>query len=704
MQKSILLLLVLILSTIIVSGQIPSGYYDNAEGLVGNDLKSALHNIIDDHSAQSYDNLWNILVDSDEDPNNSNNFILIYTGRSLSKTSTYPDWNREHVWAKSHGDFDNTPPAGTDAHHIRPSDVSVNSDRGNLDFDNGGSQHSEATGCYYDNDSWEPRDAVKGDVARMMFYMVVRYEGDVSGEPDLELVDYVPTSGPIFGKFSTLLDWHEQDPVDDFERNKNEVVYSHQNNRNPFIDHPEYVDYIWGDPNQNTPPVISDISISPATPTESDAVNIQASITDATGSIASAELNWGLTSGQLNNTITMSDNGSYYITNSNIPAQSTDTKVFYEISATDDSSATTISDQKSYTVGESSVTLLNEDFAACPPADWTDYSLSSIEDWHCSGSEDIEINAYDGDAACNDWLITPSLNLDEYQEEKLTFKTWTRYSDTYYPPLEVKYSANYTEGTDPGTATWNTLSCTLSAEDSQAWTSSGEIDLSQISGNNIHIAFHYTSSGSGGGTSSWWKVDDVVISATNTINNYPVISDVSVTPNNPTELDTVLISATITDDDLISAAYVEWYTKENPTVQTNNMNSAGDNYFTEIPPQAANDSLYFTIKAEDSNAQITSYTHEGIYINDEPSVGIKNDQKERFSIYPNPAKNYFRIKTDYEYTNNLKINIYTITGQKIYTKEIAPENTVHLEDVPRGTYIIRIKGKKHTTNKRLILK
>ncbi len=227
--------------------QIPDGYYDSAAGLEGNSLKSALHNIIKGHTELSYDDLWNVLKESDEDPNNSNNFILIYTGRSIPKSSAYPDWNREHVWAKSHGSFDTDPPAGTDAHHIRPADVSVNSDRGSLDFDNGGTQNSEATECYYDSDSWEPRDAVKGDVARMMFYMVVRYEGDASdnGGIDLELVDYTGTSGSVFGKLSTLLQWNEADPVDDFERHKNEIVYSYQHNRNPFIDHPEWVNCIW---------------------------------------------------------------------------------------------------------------------------------------------------------------------------------------------------------------------------------------------------------------------------------------------------------------------------------------------------------------------------------------------------------------------------------------------------------------------------
>ena len=225
-------------------------YYDATQNKYGADLKSALHNIIKGHTEYSYSDLWNILRDTDEDPNNTDNVILLYTGWSYDKYNNGGDpdeWNREHVWAKSHGDFGTSPPAGTDVHHIRPTDVSVNSKRGNLDFDNGGTEYIDgdgATGCYYDDDSWEPRDAVKGDVARMMYYMVVRYEGEEGY--DLELVDYTPsTTGndPVFGKQSTLYQWHWIDSVDDWERRRNDRIYNNwQHNRNPFIDHPEFAD------------------------------------------------------------------------------------------------------------------------------------------------------------------------------------------------------------------------------------------------------------------------------------------------------------------------------------------------------------------------------------------------------------------------------------------------------------------------------
>lgn len=266
-MKKIYTIIIAALLPVLVVSQVPSGYYDDAQNLTGSDLKSALHNIINNHTEFSYNDLRDfILKNTDEDPNNPDNVILLYTGRSQAK-STFGgganDWNREHVWAKSHGDFGNTPPAGTDAHHIRPTDVSVNSSRGNLDFDMGGSLVPETTGCYKDGDSFEPRDAVKGDVARMIFYMAVRYEG--SGEPDLEVVDMVNTSPePKHGKLSQLLLWNIQDPPDDFEMNRNDIIYyQYQNNRNPFIDHPEYADMIWGDPSNYGDQTKEEIKVFP---------------------------------------------------------------------------------------------------------------------------------------------------------------------------------------------------------------------------------------------------------------------------------------------------------------------------------------------------------------------------------------------------------------------------------------------------------
>ncbi|MEU3778021.1 endonuclease [Streptomyces sp. NPDC032472] len=224
-------------------------YYAAAEGKTGAELKTALHSIIKNQSKVTYDGVWNALKVTDQDPNNPNNVILVYSGRSQSKSSNgggANDWNREHVWAKSHGDFGTVTGPGTDLHHLRPEDVTVNSTRGNKDFDMGGSPVAEAPGSYTDADSFEPRDAVKGDVARMLLYMAVRYDGG-DGFADLEMDDKVDNgTAPLFGRISVLKQWNRQDPPDAFEQRRNQVIYdTYQHNRNPFIDHPEWVDAIW---------------------------------------------------------------------------------------------------------------------------------------------------------------------------------------------------------------------------------------------------------------------------------------------------------------------------------------------------------------------------------------------------------------------------------------------------------------------------
>ncbi|MFF2729481.1 endonuclease I family protein [Streptomyces sp. NPDC058008] len=224
-------------------------YYKDALGKTGTALKSSLHTIIKNQTKLSYSQVWDALKATDEDPANSSNVILLYTGRSQAKSQNggaVGDWNREHVWAKSHGDFGTSTGPGTDIHHLRPEDVQVNSIRGNKDFDNGGSAVSGAPGNFTDSDSFEPRDAVKGDVARMILYMAVRYEGD-DAFADLEPNDKVSNgSAPNIGRLSVLKQWSQQDPPDAFEKKRNDVIYEDfQHNRNPFIDHPEWVGAIW---------------------------------------------------------------------------------------------------------------------------------------------------------------------------------------------------------------------------------------------------------------------------------------------------------------------------------------------------------------------------------------------------------------------------------------------------------------------------
>ncbi len=199
-------------------------YYQEAEGLYGDDLQSALESILNEEVTRlSYDDLKHVLEESDEDPENPGHVILIYTRDSVKGEWDYPNWNREHVWPQSKfGSAD----ARTDAHHIAPADVAENSYRGNKPFSS------------VESGSYEPHDDIKGDVARMLFYMDARYD-------DLNLSD--DPEGNEMGYHAELLQWHFDDPVDDFEKRRNEVIYEHQGNRNPFIDHPQLAWLIYHD-------------------------------------------------------------------------------------------------------------------------------------------------------------------------------------------------------------------------------------------------------------------------------------------------------------------------------------------------------------------------------------------------------------------------------------------------------------------------
>jgi len=243
----------------------PKGYYATASDKTGIELWSALHNIIDDHRVIKYSSknpdTADALAKLDADPKDSNSVILIYSRRSepITNFGTSSGWNREHLWCNSYG-IDKRGPAYSDLHNLRPADASVNTARSNKIYDISDAKntkyrkpgHPEAKLTSEDSDSWEPPTNVRGEIARAAFYMDVRYSGDKSNENDLQLTNdlsEISSVSVFFGRLDTLLEWHIADPVDNAERVRNDLVYSdYQKNRNPFVDHPEWVVAIYGNP------------------------------------------------------------------------------------------------------------------------------------------------------------------------------------------------------------------------------------------------------------------------------------------------------------------------------------------------------------------------------------------------------------------------------------------------------------------------
>jgi len=241
-----------------VASTAPAGYYDSLNGKSGAQLKQAVQDIIANPSvvrAHNYGDITDILKKADQNPLHSNQVWLMYKEIPRAKylfqdsgTGT-GRWNREHIYPQSRGNFDGGTSSTADginiwvtsnadsikhghadAHHLRAEDGPENSSRGNRNF--GGLGYNGFSG---NAGSW------KGDVARSVFYMAVRYNGlnVVSGNPP-------ETPKGYLGDLDALLQWNQSDPSDDFEMNRNNYIYTWQYNRNPFIDIPSLADYIWG--------------------------------------------------------------------------------------------------------------------------------------------------------------------------------------------------------------------------------------------------------------------------------------------------------------------------------------------------------------------------------------------------------------------------------------------------------------------------
>ncbi|RXR07275.1 endonuclease [Pseudoxanthomonas composti] len=272
------------------SGGGTSGYYAKVNTSSAPQLRCSLHQTIRGHTAYPYSgsgtSTWTILEIADEDPNNAGRVLDAYRNRSYAKgsdragTGSGLTYNREHSWPNSLGFPSASGDRGypyapyTDTHMLYLTDAAYNSDRGNKPYaacsaSSGCSERATeagngggGSGSYPGNSNWvkgpdgnqgsfEVWSRRKGDLARAVMYMAIRYEGGVDpnngqSEPDLELTDnrnliQKTSSSPAYmGLLSTLLAWHQADPPDAAEQARNEVIYSFQGNRNPFIDHPEW--------------------------------------------------------------------------------------------------------------------------------------------------------------------------------------------------------------------------------------------------------------------------------------------------------------------------------------------------------------------------------------------------------------------------------------------------------------------------------
>jgi len=267
MKKNYFLLLLMF--TAIGFAQIPSGYYSTATG-TGYTLKTQLYNIIKGHTDNGYAGLYTTYQTSDVDNFYENDGTILdmysenpsgtdpytYTTGTTQRCGNYSVegdcYNREHIIPQSV--FNEQSPMVSDAHFITPTDGKVNGIRSNYPHGNvssatytsqNGSKLGSSAVSGYSGTVFEPINDFKGDIARMYFYFATRYENTITG---YSYAMFNGTSNQVFTTafLNLLLAWHTQDPVSAREIARNNAIYTRQNNRNPFIDHPEYVNQIWG--------------------------------------------------------------------------------------------------------------------------------------------------------------------------------------------------------------------------------------------------------------------------------------------------------------------------------------------------------------------------------------------------------------------------------------------------------------------------
>ena len=532
------LLLLLSFFTAVCFSQVPDYYNGIDFDKTGDELFAALAaRIIATHQGIPYTSsstdVWDACKLADEDPEISSNVLLIYgfddnddnpsTDRTRDKDLQDSGggigvWNREHVFARSLASpslVTDNPGPGTDVQNLRPADRDRNSLRSNRKFTDG-SGNSYVAG----NGGWYPGDEWKGDVARIIMYMYLRYHGNGSSiaETNCYPID-VGIGNPleIDSKMIDLfINWNVEDPVSDFERNKNEALAEIQKNRNPFIDNPYLATLIWGGlaaedlwwsgNSSDTEP--------PSIPTNLVASNI----TDE-----SFELSW--TASTDNNEVYdywVFVNGVYDQSVSEPGATITNLtqNTAYNITVKARDASANLSEESSVLVVTTDVgptVLFSEDFSDCGELKFFSYNEASNRNWNCevlygeNNSGSMGINGYQQDVLSKDWLITiDPIDFDEHDIELLSFYADAAYGTT---PLELVYSADYGGSGDPSSANWQSMPNVVIPTHSDG---SGneevfiftDVDISSITGQ-VYVAFKYYSDNA----PTRWTVDSFEISA-----------------------------------------------------------------------------------------------------------------------------------------------------------------------------------------------
>jgi endonuclease I/chitodextrinase len=669
--------------------QIPAGYYSTATG-TGFTLKTQLFNIIKGHTDNGYAGLYVTYQNSDRDYYYENDGTVLdmysenpkgvdpynYSSGSTQRCGTYSAegdcYNREHIIPQSV--FGSNSPMVADAHFITPTDGKVNGNRSNYPHgtvasvswtSKNGSKLGSSAIAGYTGPIFEPIDEFKGDIARMYLYFATRYENTVSG---YNFPMFNNTSDQVFTTpfLNLLLTWCAQDPVSQREIDRNNAIYVRQNNRNPYIDHPEYIQLVWNPtPDTEAPTAVTNLNIT--------------NFTDST-----ITLNW--TSGTDNVAVTSYDvyaNGikktAVSGTSATITGLIASTNYSFYVIAKD---AATNASPASNTVNGSTSVFVPDTQVPTEPTNLISTSTTSSKvslSWTAS-TDNVGVTSYDV-------YVNGSLNtsVTGIVATISGLTASTAYSFYVIARDAAGNSSNASNTVNEATKPSGTDNLFCANESFEKIPSNGSSYL--------------TVTWTGDSDLEWTGIDartDQKINTTKAI----LIREGSLTAS----ISSYGIGAfTVTTQQIFSGASGTFNLRVNgnivgkipysPTVTTTTITGINitDDVIISITD---NSNLGATTKSRVAFDDLSWTCYSGL--------GSNSLSKNQFKIYPNPSNGNFNVMFNESNTNH-SVEIISLLGQKVFEKNNVQSGTISVTNLQKGTYLIKIsKGSKSRTEKIVI--
>lgn len=682
------LLFTALLFSLISFAQIPAGYYNTATG-TGYALKTQLYNIIKGHADKGYDGLYVTYQTSDRDYYYENdgtildmysenptgidpyNFSSGSTQRCGGSYSAEGDcYNREHIIPQSI--FNESSPMVADAHFITPTDGKVNNYRSNYPHgtvssatwtSKNGSKLGSSAIAGYSGKIFEPIDEFKGDIARMYFYFATRYENTVSG---YTYPMFNGTSDQVFTTafLNMLLTWNAQDPVSPREIARNNAIYARQNNRNPYIDHPEYVQLVWNPtPDTQAPTAATNLAITATTSS-----SISLSWTAGTDNIAvtSYEI-------YMNGALKTSVPGS--ATTAKITGLSASTPYSFYVIAKDAAvNSAPASNTVNGTTGE--VIPDNENPTAPTNLAVTGSSSSSISLSWTASTDNIEVTAYDVyvDAVLKTTVsgttaivngLTPTTNYTFYVVAKDAAGNLSSQSNSVNEmttAISTSCASESFENIPANNSQY--LTRTWTGDSDLDWTATDARTDEKLNNNTRAICIKNGS-----------------LSASTSANG---IGNLTVTTMLKYGTDAGTFNLRVNGNIVGTIPYST--NAVSTTTTLNGINIAGD----------------VIISITDNNVIKNRVAIDDLSWTCYSGLGIETLSPKEFKIYPNPSNGNFNVIFDDSNAIH-SVEIFSLLGQKVFEKKNSQTASISVTNLQKGTYLIKVTKDSKSTTKKIII-